>query len=38
MIFDFVVGIFIAYIWIEYDGSLVEDTAKWLKQTLTRKL
>ena len=35
--FDLIAGSILLCIWLAYDGSLVEDTAKWLKQILTRK-
>lgn len=32
----FIVGLFALMVWLEYDGSLVDDVARWLKRHLRR--
>lgn len=33
-IFGFVAGLFTLLVWLEYDGSLVDDLARWLEKHL----
>lgn len=33
-LFGFVGGLFFLLVWIEYDGSMVDDFAAWLKRTI----
>jgi hypothetical protein len=36
-LFGWVCGMFVMLVWVEYDGSLVDDSARWLEKKLKEK-